>query len=142
MLMLKHYLRNVLLRPPSPVRFCSSQSTDIGGKILNVVVTSLRVDRVVATAFGIGRGKVEYGLLSGLVKLNGDQLKKKSVSIREGDILDLISEEKTTPDDLVLSRLKLLEIGEKTKKGNINLTLYRNKMLKIGRSEYTKSLNL
>lgn len=59
-------------------------------KSFDLVVTSLRIDRIIATGLGIGRRQSEYSLLSGLIKLNGETVTKKSKEVIVGDIIDRI----------------------------------------------------
>jgi len=112
------------------------------GKPFDIVVTSLRIDRILATGLGVGRRKVEYSLLSGCVKLNGQSTAKKNTLVKEGDILDVLADEQVSTEELIFSRLKLVEIGETTKKGNIKVLFHRNKVLKVAKSEYLNSLDL
>lgn len=115
--------------------FCQTANGD--GRIVNLVASSLRIDRVIATTFGIGRRKAEYNLLKGLVKLNGQTVVKKSIEVEEGDKIDQFSLDKTTETVYCFDRIQLLEIGgEKTKKGNLNLTLYKRKNVFIDKDDY------
>jgi len=108
-----------------------------GGHIVDLVVSSLRIDRIIATTLGIGRRKVEYNLLKGLVKLNGQTVSKKSVEVSEGDIIDQFSLENTTDSVYNFNRIQLLEIAENTtKKGNLKVKLYKKKNLSIDKEDY------
>jgi len=113
--------------------FCQQSSQ---GRIVNLVASSLRIDRVIATAIGIGRRKAEYNILKGLVKVNGQTVTKKSIEVVEGDKIDQFSLEKTTDSVYCFDRIQLLEVGEKTKKGNLHLTLYKKKDLFIDKEDY------
>jgi len=80
---------------------------------------------------------VEYNLLKGLVKLNGQTVTKKSVEVSEGDIIDQFSLENTTDTVYNFNRIQLLEIAENTtKKGNLKVKLYKKKNLSIDKEDY------
>jgi len=119
-----------------------SISTNISGtKTIETVVTSLRIDRILATGLSISRRKIEYSLLRGCVKLNGKVVTKKSIEIKSGDIVDKFIIEQTTESHFTVGRVKLVEIGETTKKGNYKIELERTKLLSIAKIEYTDSLS-
>lgn len=131
-------LARLIFKAPYIRCFCSSSNNN-QGKLLQLVVTSLRVDRILATGFAIGRRKAEYSLLKGLVKINGKTVTKKSVEVNEGDIIDQFSLEKTTEFVYNLDRLELLEIGDLTKKGNQKVTLRKTRNFTIDKEDYRES---
>ncbi|XP_065653286.1 mitochondrial transcription rescue factor 1-like [Hydra vulgaris] len=110
--------------------------------VIDVVVSSLRIDRLLATGLGTGRNKIELSLLSGCVKLNGKTVLDKSVEVKKGDIIDRISQENSTEEKYVLARVQLQEIGEKTIKGNIRVRLMRSKYIVIEKLNYQSSLQI
>ncbi|XP_020621953.1 uncharacterized protein C6orf203-like isoform X3 [Orbicella faveolata] len=95
--------KTIILRLPRS-RFCSADSSDeeqpnenisddpetvLQGKKLDLVVPSLRVDRVLASALGIGRSKVKDYVLSRNVYLNKQITSKAASEVNEGDEIDL-----------------------------------------------------
>ena len=57
----------------------------------------------------------------------------------EGDVIDRISKEQSNDVTLVLGRVKVLSIGEKTKKGNQRVELERWKQMVIPKQDYKTS---
>ena len=57
----------------------------------------------------------------------------------EGDVIDRISKEQSNDVTLVLGRVKVLSIGEKTKKGNQRVELERWKQMVIPKEDYKTS---
>ncbi|XP_066910439.1 mitochondrial transcription rescue factor 1-like [Clytia hemisphaerica] len=145
----KLYISSTLYRSILKQSFCSLTTASggggdggEGGHIVDLVVSSLRIDRIIATTLGTGRRKVEYNLLKGLVKLNGQTVTKKSVEVSEGDIIDQFSLENTTDSVYNLNRIQLLEIAENTtKKGNLRVKLYKKKNLSIDKEDYRFEFN-
>ena len=60
--------------------------------------------------------------------------------MHEGDIVDKISVERTTVEEYTIGRVKVLEIGETTKKGNYKVKLLRAKVIVIPKAQYKQSL--
>ena len=57
----------------------------------------------------------------------------------EGDVIDRISKEQSNDVTLVLGRVKVLSIGEKTNKGNQRVELERWKQMVIPKQDYRTS---
>ncbi|MHC1723477.1 MAG: RNA-binding protein [Aminipila sp.] len=76
-------------------------------------VASLRLDNVVASAFGISRGNATEAIKSGIVFLNNLQIEKPEKLVNEGDKLVLRGKGKVI----------LKEIGGSTRKDRIFITL-------------------
>ncbi|CAB3987593.1 PREDICTED: uncharacterized protein C6orf203 homolog [Paramuricea clavata] len=113
-------------------RFYSNQSdNDNSGKLIQLVVTSLRVDRVAASGLGIARRKIDHSLLAGKIFLNEEQVTKKSQQVVEGDIIKRISETQPSKDKIKFGQVKVVSIGDLTKKGNYRVDLLRNKSLSL-----------
>lgn len=62
-----------------------------------------------------------------------------SFQVKESDVIDRISLEKSTESTYTLGRVNLVEVGETTKKGNFKVVLDRTKLLEITKTEYVKS---
>lgn len=81
-------------------------------KTVQAVVPSLRVDVLGAKALGVSRAYFGKGVAAGNVRRNGERV-GKSAAAEEGD--ELWAEG--------LGRVRLLEVGGETKKGNLKVVL-------------------
>ncbi|KAG5897642.1 hypothetical protein JTB14_013783 [Gonioctena quinquepunctata] len=78
-------------------------------KTLKIKVLSMRMDAILKAGLGLSRNKIETIFYESKVRLNGDKVPKKSVSIREGDEVDVIKGVSVTnPEFLAVSRLEVL----------------------------------
>ncbi|XP_028412863.1 uncharacterized protein LOC114535751 [Dendronephthya gigantea] len=112
------------------------ENSDRSGKLIQLVVTSLRVDRVAASGLGLARRKVDHSLLAGNIFLNGEKVIKKSQQVIEGDTITRISETQPNKDEIKFGQVKVKSIGELTKKGNYHVELLRNKLLSLPVKEF------
>jgi len=76
-----------------------------------ITVSSLRLDAVVAQAFGASRQHVQTIIANGLIKINWKIVEQAHVECKEGDIISARG----------LGRLKLISIDGKTKKDRFRL---------------------
>ena len=53
-----------------------------------------------------------------------------------GDIIDRISENDSSRNEIRYGQVKVINIGELTKKGNYRIELLRNKSLSLSRKEF------
>lgn len=84
-------------------------------KEIRSTVAGLRLDAVLATAAGIGRGKAAELIRIGQVTINWETVTEVSATVREGDVLSARG----------YGRMKLTEVGGLTRKGRYGITLVR-----------------
>lgn len=94
--------------PLEQLRIPQAQTTEIKD-----TVASLRLDNVIASAFGLSRAKASEAIRSGLVFVNSAQLEKTDFPVKEGDKLVLRGKGKAY----------LKEVGGKTRKDRIFITI-------------------
>ena len=58
------------------------------------------------------------------------------VKVIGGDIIDRISENDSSRNEIRYGQVKVINIGELTKKGNYRIELLRNKSLSLSRKEF------
>lgn len=78
-------------------------------------VSAIRLDTVVAVAFGISRSSAATGISGGKVFINGRESLSASASVKEQDVISFRG----------LGKARLKEIGSLTKKGRISVILER-----------------
>lgn len=89
----------------------SDDFQDKNAKVLNISVTSLRVDGVLKNALGIARNKVETLFYESKIRVNGEKILKKSVMVREGDEVDLLKgPDLKNPNFMTVARVEVLSI--------------------------------
>lgn len=111
--------------------------TESHGKKLDLVVTCLRVDRVTASGFGMGRSKIEDFIASNDVYVNKLNT-SKSALVNEGDEIDLTRSKED--DKVVMSRFKVLTIDKDlTKKAKRRLSGIQYGSMIVSRKEFDKS---
>ena len=83
-----------------------------------VTAASLRVDVLLSKGLNVGRNKVDEYFLDSKLRLNGNRLLKKSVSLKEGDAIDWI---KSQRDGITnFGRVRLVLVSENTtRKGSL-----------------------
>merc|ERR1712183_1007316 len=96
-------------RVNTPMFILSHRLTTSSSKPITLSASSLRIDRIVATAFNLSRRDVELSVLGGYVVVNGVQTVRKSVLVKEGDVIDHLIKERITEEDLCLSRVEIIE---------------------------------
>jgi len=84
-------------------------------KEIRATVASLRVDAIAAAGFGYSRGRAAADIEADKLKLNWQQVRHASQSVKEGDVLSMRSR----------GRLEVAEIGGTTKKGRTVVVLKR-----------------
>ncbi|XP_019870618.2 mitochondrial transcription rescue factor 1 [Aethina tumida] len=104
--------------------------TDKHTKTLKVNVNSLRLDAIIKSGLGISRNKIETIFYESKIRLNGQKVLKKSVTVKEGDEIDVIKGlSVNNPNFLTVARVEVLFAAEKDE--NISLKIRRNKSLLI-----------
>lgn len=99
-------------------------------KVLTVNVTSPRVDAILKSALGIARNKIETMFYENKVRLNGEKLSKKSVSVQESDEIDLFKgPDPKNSNFIIVSRLEVISI--KPEEESIAIKIRRYKSLTI-----------
>lgn len=88
--------------------------TDKGSKLINVNVSSLRVDALLRSGLGVARNKIETLFYENKIKLNGQAVQKKSETAEEGDEIDIVKEvNPNNPDLLTVARVEVLSVKPK-----------------------------
>ncbi|XP_071506801.1 mitochondrial transcription rescue factor 1-like [Diadema antillarum] len=105
-------------------------------KDLKMSVPSLRIDAILSAGLGISRKKVEDAFLSAKLRHNGQKVTKKSKQVAEGDILDVVRDDKVaTKDDdqgMVVMRVAVMRVkGERSASDRIPVRLRRWKRLEV-----------
>lgn len=85
--------------------------TDKSSKLMNVNVSSLRIDALLRPSLGIARNKVETLFYENKIRLNGHTVKKKSELVEEGDEVDVIKQvHPDNPNLLTVARVEVLAV--------------------------------
>lgn len=84
-------------------------------KEIRATVASLRLDSIAAVGFSTSRSKMASDIESERLKLNWQEVKSPSRSVKEGDVISCRGK----------GRLEVAEIGRETKKGRISVLLRR-----------------
>lgn len=82
-------------------------------RTITSTVASMRLDAVLSSGLGIGRGKAVALIKADKVKVNWRRIGQPGFQLNSGDILSVRGK----------GRLELAEIGSKTKKGRVRITL-------------------
>lgn len=99
-------------------------------KVLTVNVSSTRVDAILKSALGIARNKIETMFYENKVRLNGEKLSKKSVSVQENDEIDLIKgPDPKNSNFIIVARLEVISM--KPAEESIVIKVRRYKSLTI-----------
>ncbi|XP_076265164.1 mitochondrial transcription rescue factor 1 [Rhynchophorus ferrugineus] len=99
-------------------------------KILNINVSSLRVDGILKSSLGISRAKIEKMFYDSKIRINGKKLLKKSTSIHEGDEIDIVKgPDVRNPNFITVARVEILTL--KAKEESIAVKIRRCKSLSI-----------
>lgn len=134
---LRHKSKTPKKKQESDSEVNSEESDDITeeysnrhSKVLTVNVTSQRVDAILKSALGIARNKIETMFYENKVRLNGEKLSKKSVSVQENDEIDLIKgPDPKNSNFIIVSRLEVISI--KPEEESIAVKIRRYKSLTI-----------
>lgn len=101
-----------------------------GSKILTFSVTSLRLDTLSKTAFGITRNKIEEAFYASKFRINGDKVFKKSVEVDVGDEIDIVSHRSLdNPGFLIVNRVVILSTSVSS--NSVRIKVSRDKNLLI-----------
>ena len=84
-------------------------------KQIRDTLSSMRLDALVASGFGMARSKAAALIESGKVELNYAQCLKPDREVREGDVIAARG----------LGKLRLETVGGRTKKDRISVTILR-----------------
>lgn len=99
-------------------------------KIMNIVLPSLRVDTILKSSLGLARNKVDLMFYENRIRLNGEKILKKNVTVSEGDEIDLVKNiSPTNPDNLIVARVEILSLI--TKEDTIQIKIRRCKSLAV-----------
>jgi len=82
-------------------------------KELRVTVSSLRLDTIVAAAYGVSRSKALPLIQGGYVRVNWEEVLKPDKVLQEGDVISVKKK----------GRARILQVGDFTKKGRIAVTI-------------------
>ncbi|XP_035685708.1 mitochondrial transcription rescue factor 1-like [Branchiostoma floridae] len=102
-------------------------------KDITRVVPSVRLDAVLKAGLDTSRHKIEEEFYSNKIRVNGQKVLKKSISLKEGDMVDLIRTTQTEQERMMsVSRVVLLKTENRTtQSGNTYVQLRRWKALLI-----------
>ncbi|CAH3034231.1 unnamed protein product [Porites evermanni] len=131
--------------------FCSAESNDENqshtdardidenslprGRNLELVVSCLRVDRVIASGLGMGRRKASDYIAARKLFVNKENCKKAFLEVKEGDEIDLTLSKES--DEVELSRFRVLAIDKnQTKKNKRRLSGIRFSRILMARKEF------
>lgn len=78
-------------------------------KVMQIRVSSLRVDAILKSSLGISRNKIDVMFYENRIRINGEKIPKKNSPVGEGDEIDLIKNISTAnPDNLIVARVEVL----------------------------------
>lgn len=84
-------------------------------KVLHDTVAALRLDSVLAVGFSISRSKAAQLIASGRSAVNWQETAKADLALKEGDVISCRG----------LGKCKLVQVGNLSRKGRINITVER-----------------
>jgi len=111
------------------------------GKEVEFVTSSLRVDRVAAHGLGLSRRNIDLAFLSKLLVLNGNVVKKKSVEVKTGDVIDLLRKDECNQEIVKFDSVKILEMLERTSKGKERVLLTRKRGVVMEWGQFKERFN-
>jgi len=88
---------------------------DLKYKLIKDTVASLRLDSIVASSFSLSREKAVSAIKAGIVSLQHQECTKADKTVAEGDIISVRG----------FGKIELLEIGNKSRKGRIFISIKR-----------------
>ncbi|CAH1229039.1 C6orf203 [Branchiostoma lanceolatum] len=102
-------------------------------KDITRVVPSVRLDAVLKAGLDTSRHKIEEEFYANKIRVNGQKVMKKSISLKEGDTVDLIRTTQTGQEGTMsVSRVMLLKTEDMTtQSGNTYVQLRRWKALVV-----------
>ncbi|XP_798631.3 uncharacterized protein C6orf203 homolog [Strongylocentrotus purpuratus] len=109
-------------------------------KDLKMNVPSLRIDAVLSSGLGVSRKKIEEAFLKAKLRHNGKKVMKKSRQVQEGDVLDVVKEDRITNKEgkliMLVMRVEMKKIKEeKTPSDRTPVKLRRWKHLELPREK-------
>ncbi|XP_035420737.1 mitochondrial transcription rescue factor 1 [Cygnus atratus] len=107
-------------------------------KDLEKVVQSLRYDVIMKAGLDVARNKVEDAFYNNELRLNGEKLWKKSRTVKIGDTLDLLVGEDKETGTVVVMRVVLKKVSDKTESEKYKVILRRWKNLKVPKQDVLK----
>ncbi|XP_040410332.1 mitochondrial transcription rescue factor 1 [Cygnus olor] len=107
-------------------------------KDLEKVVQSLRYDVIMKAGLDVARNKVEDAFYNNELRLNGEKLWKKSRTVKIGDTLDLLVGEDKETGTVVVMRVVLKKVSNKTESEKYKVILRRWKNLKVPKQDVLK----
>nr|CAH1156232.1 unnamed protein product [Phaedon cochleariae] len=82
---------------------------DKSTKTIKINVPSMRMDALLKAGMGLSRNKIEVMFYESKVRLNGEKVPKKSITVQEGDEIDMIKGVNVdNPNFLTVARLEIL----------------------------------
>ncbi|XP_019375688.1 PREDICTED: uncharacterized protein C6orf203 homolog [Gavialis gangeticus] len=107
-------------------------------KDLERVVPCLRYDVIMKAGLDTARNRVEDAFYRNDLRLNGEKLWKKSRTVKVGDTLDLLLGEDKETEAMVVTRVVLRKVSEKTGNEKYKVLLRRWKHLKVPKQDVLK----
>ncbi|XP_006019882.1 uncharacterized protein C6orf203 homolog isoform X1 [Alligator sinensis] len=107
-------------------------------KDLEKVVSCLRYDIIMKAGLDVARNKVEDAFYRNELRLNGEKLWKKSRTVKAGDTLDLLLGEDKETEAMVVTRVVLRKVSEKTGNEKYKVLLRRWRRLKVPKQDVLK----
>lgn len=99
-------------------------------KVLDINVSSMRVDGILKSSLGISRAKIETIFYDSKIRVNGHKLLKKSANVHEGDEIDVIKgPDVSNPNFVTVARVEILSV--KAKDETIVVKIRRCKSLSV-----------
>ncbi|XP_037027600.1 mitochondrial transcription rescue factor 1 [Bradysia coprophila] len=122
-----------------------STSTDrdfYDAEITTVRVSSLRMDLIVKSGLGLARNKIESAFYDSKIRVNGNKVAKKSVTLRLQDEVDIIKGlSPLNKEHLIVSRLVIVKAKANEEDISIGLRRYKNLTIEnySGQNAYKQS---
>ncbi|KAI2802450.1 hypothetical protein BLOT_009904 [Blomia tropicalis] len=106
-------------------------------KVINTTVPSLRLDVIGKISFGMTRSKMEQEFFSGLIRVNGERVAKKSYEVKMDDEIDYIKGFNIENREMLdINRAKILKVDDKAaSSGRIRLSIRKTNKLVIANYE-------
>ncbi|XP_061599432.1 mitochondrial transcription rescue factor 1 isoform X2 [Cololabis saira] len=102
-------------------------------------VQSFRSDVILKAGLDISRNKIEDAFYSNKLRLNGQQLIKKSKAVKPGDTLDLVLSQNQETNTVTLMRVMLRRVlGESSNAEKYKVSIRRWKNLELAKEEVFK----
>ncbi|XP_031785970.1 uncharacterized protein LOC100499182 isoform X3 [Nasonia vitripennis] len=103
------------------------ETEDKGSKIMNISVSSLRIDLMLKTGLRMSRNKIETAFYEKRIQKNGFMIIKKSENVIIGDEIDLIANKPmVNPNFLTVSRITIADINFQHDEYKIKIVCEKN----------------